>query len=223
MTRDILVLALVYVYLFSSLGVAEWLRRRRGYSVEFTRKIVHVAAGMTAYFLLFFERRWFGLIPPVSFIIINALSYWKGTFLAMETGEKEQLGTIYFPISFSALTWLLWGERVLLVVCLMPMTWADALAAVVGQRWGRRRFRVLGSSRTLEGSLIFLVTAWVVTALPLLLLPGTPLPGWSALAVALGVAAVTAAAEALSPWGIDNLTVPAVSALALLLARSLLG
>jgi phytol kinase len=219
---DLLVLILAYVYLFTALGAAEWLRGRRGYSAEFTRKVVHIAAGMTAFFLLFFEHRLIGLIPPVSFILINALSYWKGTFRAMETGEKGQLGTIYFPFSFAVLTWVLWNQRVLLVAALMPMTWGDALAAVVGRRWGRRRFRrVLGSTRSVEGSLTFLLVAWVATALPLAFLPGTPFPGWEAVPVALCTAAVTTLVEAFSPWGTDNLTVPTASALAMVLALTL--
>jgi len=215
MTHDLLLLLLCYVYLFGVLGAAEWLRRRCGYSVEFTRKVVHIAAGMTAYFLLLFEHRSIGLIPPVSFIFINALSYWKGTFQAMETGERGQLGTIYFPLSFAILAFLLWDRRVMLVAALMPMTWGDALAAVVGRRWGRRRFLVPGGARSLEGSLTFFLVAWVVTALPLALLPGSQFAGGDALWAALEVAAATALVEAVSPWGVDNLTVPAVSALVL--------
>lgn len=217
MSRDFVVLVLSYVYLFAALGGAEWLRRRKDYTVEFTRKVIHIAAGMTAYFLLFFERRLIGLIPPVSFVLLNAISYWRGTFQAMETGEPGRLGTIYFPLSFSVLAWLLWDRQALLMASLMPMTWGDALAAVVGRRWGRRCFWVLGTRRSLEGSLTFLLVAWVTTWLPLALLPVSPFTAWGALGVALAAAAATALVEALSPWGIDNLTVPAISALVLIL------
>ena len=223
MTRDILVLILSYVYLFVVLGITELLRRRRGYSVEFTRKAIHIAAGMTAYFLLFFENRWIGIIPSVSFIFINALSYWRGTFQAMETGERGQLGTIYFPISFTVVAWLLWHQRPLVVAAVMPMTWGDAFAAVVGRRWGRRKFMVLGSSRSLEGSAAFLVTAWISTVLPLALISASPFSGLPAVPVALGVAAAATLVEAVSPWGTDNLTVPAVSTLVLVLACGGLG
>jgi dolichol kinase len=221
--HDILVLFLTYVYLFAALGATEWLRQRQGYSVEFTRKIVHIAAGMTAYVLLFFDNRWIALIPPASFILLNTISYWKGTFAAMETGEKGRLGTIYFPIAFTIIAALLWDEQALMVASLMPMTWGDALAAVIGRRIGRREFSVLGSKRSLEGSLTFLLVTLVATALPLALIPGTPFPGWDALPVALGAALAATVAEAVSPWGIDNLTVPAVSTLALVLAHTWLG
>lgn len=91
------------------------------------------------------------------------------------------------------------------------------MAAVVGRRIGRRHYTVAGSTRSLEGSLVMLLTSWVATLVPLLLLA----PGPVNLAAAMGTAAVTAlgamVVEAVSPWGIDNLTVPAVSALVLVL------
>jgi len=200
------------------LGIAEGLRRWRGYSVEFTRKFIHIAVGMWAFgTVLLFEHRTFAIIPPLAFVAINALSYWRGMFKAMETGEKGQLGTIYFPISFAVLIWLLWERPHLLVASLMPMTWGDALAAVVGQRIGQRRYTVAGSTRSLEGSVVLFLISWAATLVPLVLLAPEPLDP----AATAGAAAVTAlgavVVEAISPWGIDNLTVPAVSALALVL------
>jgi phytol kinase len=218
MPQDTIALLAAFAYVFAMIGVAEVLRKWRGYSVEFTRKFIHIAVGMWAYgTVLMFEHRTFAIIPPLSFIAINAFSYWRGTFKAMETGEKGQLGTIYFPISFVALVWLLWDRPHLLVASLMPMTWGDALAAVVGQRIGRRRYTVAGSTRSLEGSLVMFFVSWVATLVPLLLLAPEPLgpvaATWAAATTALGAMII----EAVSPWGIDNLTVPAISALLLIL------
>ena len=218
MLQNWIALLVSFIYVFAAIGVAEGLRRWRGYSVEFTRKFIHVAVGMWAYgTVLLFENRAFAIIPPLAFVAINAFSYWQGTFKAMETGEKGQLGAIYFPISFAALLWLLWGRPHLLAASLMPMTWGDALAAVIGRRIGRRRYTIAGSTRSLEGSLVMFLAGWAATFAPLMLLAPEPL----APTVALGIAAITALGatviEAVSPWGIDNLTVPSISALILLL------
>lgn len=218
MSRDIIALLVSFIYVFAMIGIAEGLRKWRNYSVEFTRKFIHIAVGMWAYgTVLLFERRAFAIIPPLAFVAINTFSYWQGTFKAMETGEKGQLGTIYFPISFAILVWLLWDRPHLLVASLMPMTWGDALAAVVGRRIGQRRYTIAGSTRSLEGSAVMFLVSWAATLPPLLLLVPTPM---NLVAVA-GIAAVTSLGativEAISPWGIDNLTVPAVSALILVL------
>jgi phytol kinase len=216
MSSDIIALIVSFIYVFAMIGVAEGLRKWRGLSVDFTRKFIHIAVGMWAYgTVLLFKMRTFAIIPPLAFVAINAFSYWRGTFKAMETGERGNLGTIYFPLSFTAIVWLLWDQRPLVVASLMPMTWGDALAAVIGQRFGKRRYTVLGSTRSLEGSAVMFLAAWVAVFAPLVLFgaaaPVTAL--WVSVVTALGAAAV----EAVSPWGIDNLTVPAVSAVILAL------
>ena len=221
MSQDVTALLASFAYVFATLGIAEGLRKWRGYSVEFTRKFIHIAVGMWAYgTVLLFEHRALALVPPLAFVAINALSYWRGTFKAMEAGEKGQLGTIYFPVSFAATIWLLWERPNLLVASLMPMTWGDALAAVVGRRIGHRRYAVAGTSRSLEGSVMMFLASWATTLVPLVLLASGPVDAIAA----VGAAAVTSLGatliEALSPWGVDNLTVPAVSGLILMLALS---
>jgi phytol kinase len=218
MTQDIFALITSFIYVFAMIGIAEGLRKWRGYSVDFTRKFIHIAVGMWAYgTVLLFESRVFAIIPPLAFVAINAFSYWQGTFKAMETGEKGQLGTIYFPLSFAAIIWLLWEQPHLVVASLMPMTWGDALAAVAGRRIGKHHYSVAGSTRSLEGSGVMFLASWVATLVPLLVLAPASVSVETAVVTA-GVTALGATVvEAVSPWGIDNLTVPAVSVLILAL------
>jgi phytol kinase len=214
MSRDIIALIASFIYVFAMIGIAEGLRSWRKYSVEFTRKFIHIAVGMWAYgTVLLFEHRTFAIIPPLAFVAINALSYWRGTFKAMETGEKGKLGTIYFPLSFAALIWLLWGRPYLLVASLMPMTWGDALAAVIGRAIGKRRYTILGTTRSLEGSGVMFLYSWVATLAPLVIMGS--ISSAAAMGAAIATALAATAIEAISPWGIDNLTVPAISALIL--------
>lgn len=218
MNQDWVALIISFVYVFMMIGIAEGLRKWRSYSVDFTRKFIHIAVGMWAYgTVLLFERREFAIIPPLAFIGINAFSYWQGTFKAMETGEKGHLGTVYFPLSFSVIVWLLWDHPHLLVASLMPMTWGDAMAAIIGERLGRRWFSIGGSTRSFEGSLAMFLCGWLATFIPLILLPSSDLSLFTALTIAGLTALIAATIEALSPWGIDNLTVPTVSVLALIL------
>ncbi len=218
MSQDWIALIVSFVYVFAMIGIAEGLRKRQNYSVDFTRKYIHIAVGMWAYgTVLLFESRTFAIIPPLAFIFINSYSYLQGTFKAMETGEKGQLGTVYFPLSFVLIVWFLWDQPYILVASLMPMTWGDAMAAIVGQRVGRRKYSVVGSTRSFEGSLTMFAVSWVVTLIPLLLLPSDPLAFLTAAGIAVGTAAVASIVEAISPWGLDNLTVPAASVAILLL------
>jgi hypothetical protein len=84
-----------FAYVFSVIGVAEMLRRWRDHPVEFTRKFIHIGVGMWAYgTVLVFDQCALAIIPPLSFIAVNTLSYWRGVFIAMETGKRGQLGTV---------------------------------------------------------------------------------------------------------------------------------
>ena len=215
-----LALVLAFVYVFVAIGLGELLRRSLHASREFTRKFIHVAVGMISVpTVIMFPSLGWAVIPPLAFVVINYLDYRYGVIEAMMSSNRSNLGTVYFPISFTAILALFWGDPArpamyphLIVAALMPMTWGDALAAIVGERWGRKRYTVLGSTRSYLGSATMFVVSALATFLALGASPAT-------IPVALVTALGATIAEAVSPWGIDNLTVPAVSALIIALAK----
>jgi phytol kinase len=207
---DPVALVLAFVYVSVILALEEGLRRGLKLSVEFTRKFVHVGVGMIAFLIVVIFHEWyFAVIPPLVFIAVNYVSYRRNIFLGMETGEKGQLGTVYFPISFSILIPLLWSRPALLVAALMPLTWGDAFAAILGKRFGTHKFTVFGRTRSVEGSLAMFVFSFAATFCALVVF-GQPVG--TGLLLAFVTALVATIVEAVSPWGIDNLTVPLVSA-----------
>ncbi|MBI5032680.1 MAG: phosphatidate cytidylyltransferase [Chloroflexi bacterium] len=214
---DPLALLLAFVYVSVVLALGEGLRRGLNLSVEFTRKFVHIGVGMVSFLLVLLFQSWqFAIIPPLVFIVVNFISYRRQIFSGMETGEKGQLGTVFFPISFAILIPLLWSYPALLVASLMPMTWGDAFAAIIGRRWGAHKFSVVGQTRSIEGSLVMFVLSFVATFIALVVFAQPPVVS---LALSLVVALVATIVEAFSPFGIDNLTVPLTSALVLFLLK----
>jgi phytol kinase len=218
---DPLALVIAFLYVSIILALGEGLRRGLHLSVEFTRKFVHVGVGMIAFVIAALFQSWqFAIIPPLAFVVVNSISYRRQIFSGMETGEKGQLGTIYFPISFAILIPLLWSQPALLVASLMPMTWGDAFAAIVGRRWGVHKFTVLNHTRSVEGSAAMFVFSFAATFLALVAFAQ---PIAASLALALIVALGATIVEALSPFGIDNLTVPLVSAVVLVALSGAVG
>ncbi len=221
MTQDCLGLIISYAFVFAAIFAAEGLRKWRNLSIDFTRKFIHIAVGMWSVgTVLLFKHWYFAVIPPLSFVVINYISYRRETFKAMETSEPGNLGTVYFPISFALIIVLFWLTRPqrypgLIVAALMPMTWGDAMAAILGGWFGQYRYQLYGTSRTMEGSLTMFLFSWLATFLALLLFP--PSGFLTSLLHALVVALVATLVEAFSPWHIDNLTVPLSSALLLFL------
>jgi phytol kinase len=223
--QDYTALIASYVYVFGIIVLGELLRRLGHRPVDFTRKFIHIGVGMwvigTA---LLFETWYLALIPPATFIIINTISYLLGTFKSMEQEDRTNLGTIYFPIAFGAVVYFFWPQPVLMVAAMMPVTWGDSMAAIFGEHYGHYRFSIGGQVRSLEGSIAMLFFSWISTSLALFGMPyltGKPPINWMmALLYGGAVALVCTVVEALSPWGTDNLTVPAAAVLILHLMRN---
>jgi phytol kinase len=230
MTRgDIAGLILSYAWAFGMLASVEALGRRFGCKQVLTRKIIHIGAGMWVWgLLLLFDHWYWGLIPFATFILLNYVFYRRQTFEAMDD-ERSSPGTVYFAISIILLLALLWrtgGQPdwvPFAVAPLMAMIWGDALAAIIGMDWGRRPYTVFGHTRTLEGSAAMAASSFVAMLLTLHLLPGSALspnslplaPSTALLLAAVGTLVATLA-EALSPAGTDNLSVPLLSAASIL-------
>lgn len=218
--QDYTALVISYVYVFGIIATGELLRRAGKRPPEFTRKFIHVGVGMWSIGTVALFETWpFAIIPPITFVVINAVSYWRGVFQSMESEERGNLGTIYFPIAFAVAIYAFWEHPLLLVATLMPMTWGDAMAAIVGRRFGHYTYTVGGRTRSLEGSLAMLFWSWLATSAAIFGMPyliGLFYVSWLlALMVGGVVAIVCTLVEALSPWGIDNLTVPAAAGLIL--------
>ncbi len=215
-----LALILAFVYVLVSIALGEVLRKAFRLSQGFTRKFIHIAVGMISVpTVLWFGSLWWAIVPPLAFVVINYLDYRFGIIQAMMSSNRSNLGTVYFPLAFAVVLAVFWGDPLrptanphLIVAALMPMTWGDALAAIVGERFGQHRYTLFGQTRSLEGSVTMLIVSALATWMAL---GAAPFAVVIALITAVGATLV----EAISPWGIDNLTVPAVSAIILALAR----
>jgi dolichol kinase len=179
--------------------------------------------------LALFDTWQIGLIPFGTFIILNYVFYRRTTFQAMDT-EDSTPGTVYFAFSTTLLYALFWrtdGSTDRAVVAtggVMAMTWGDALASIVGVRWGRRGYTMWGHRRTWKGSATMFLASFVAILITLLVLPGSslspttkPLVAGTALLSTLVAAAVATLAEAVAPAGTDNLSVPLLTAATLYL------
>lgn len=200
---------LSFAYVLAVLLLADLVRRRLHVPVDLTRKIVHVAIGMWVFptLWLFGRWTWWVLLPPLVFVLLNALSLRFRFFAAIEVAERS-LGTVFFPLSFAILLALFWplGRPEVAAGGVMAMTWGDAMASLVGRAYGRRGYRVWGETKTWLGS--FACFSWTVLAVVMTLRFVGNHPGPQALLQAALAGLVAAVAEALSPKGFDNLLVP---------------
>lgn len=179
---------------------------------ETSRKAVHIAMGLvTLSFPWLFRESW-----PVLLLAVLAVAALAGTRLitplrerfggVLHGVERQSLGEIYFPLAAAALFLLAAGNHLLYVVPLLTLTLADAVAALVGVRYGRHRYVTSEGSKSAEGSLAFFTVAFVSALIPLVLLGVT---GWTeAVLISLVLGILVMLFEAVSVGGLDNLFIP---------------
>lgn len=192
--------------------LASMLLRRIGVPRDLTRKVSHVGIGTWCLpTILLFDHAWAAVLLPAIFIIGNAVIHITGLIPALQDEDRSNLGTIWFPLSFTVLLFAYWSpaHRGAAVAGLLTMAWGDAAASIVGRRWGRRRYRVGRITKSLEGSL-----ALVVFTIPALIVAGLVQEGGGLPAVLIPLLALAAALiEAPCVRGLDNLILPVSVAL----------
>jgi len=97
-------------------------------------------------------------------------------------------------------------NRLLYLIPLLTLTLADAVAALVGIRYGQHRFCTSEGTKSAEGSLAFFMVAFLSAHVPLLLLSDTGRAESLLIALVLGILVMLF--EAVSVGGLDNLFIP---------------
>jgi phytol kinase len=184
---------------------------------EESRKFVHIGVSNWWLLAMFTFDSWtWAIIPPILFILLNLASWYTGLFDSMErrTRDINNLGTVYFPIALLLLVVLTWYDSPVLSgvapyiggLGILAMGYGDGFAALIGTWHGKHKYTILGSTKSLEGSF----TMFVAALIPIFLLIhfGTGFALMPALGAALFLAVLAALVEAVTPRGLDNLSVP---------------
>jgi phytol kinase len=225
--RTALALAAAGLGIALALGaVCGRLKLARGWATAYTRKLFHLAI----FTLAALVHLGLGLAALDAFALgVSAAVLWavaRGAgdpfyeALARESDAPRRSFFVLVPLVTTAagglLASLTAGDAAA-ALGYLAAGWGDAAAEPVGRRFGRHPYRVPGlrgvrSTRTLEGSTAVALVAWLVAAL--VLSNGSDASAGHALGAGLGIALATAAVEAISPHGMDNLTTIWAAALA---------
>jgi len=220
-SKDAVAVVVSALYIAAAIGASEFLRARKGYGDEFSRKVVHISVGLWIIptLLLFTKWYWAALLPACA-IVGNFLSLRFNVLKGIERGVKSDFGTVFFPISFVICLVLFFPTKhpEAAAVGIVIMALGDAAAAIYGKAFGRHKYSLMGAKKSFEGSAAMLVVS-ALSAFVTLLLFGVAAS--TAAGVAVLAAALGTVLEAAGQWGLDNLTVPvACASLAFLLLRA---
>lgn len=217
MTMDVFVheatgVAIITVVAIAVLLLADLVKRRTTVATELTRKLAHIGSGVAVLLIpAVVDHSLTVLVLAASFAGLMLVTYATGLLGGVHGVGRGVGGVLWYPMT----AWIMFvlvfdegsGEYLHYAIPVLVLACADAMGAVVGKRWGRRRYEVVpGHFRSAEGSLAFFVVATTCVFVPLA--TGLGQPPLHALAVAMLVAVVATAYEGVSVGGLDNLLVP---------------
>ena len=188
-------------------ALAEAWRRAASPPVEWTRKAIHTGCGL----LLLVLPWWIAHVSTLAILTalaLVALSVAKRARLlpSLFAVDRSSRGELFFPLAVLFLFAVARGTPVFYAISILTLVVCDALAAVLGRAYGAHPYQVTRERKSLEGSAVFLLTAFLAIELPLLLC--TDLSRASAVMIAAQLALLLTAFEAISGGGYDNLVVP---------------
>lgn len=176
-------------------------------SASLLRKSLHAAVGaVTLIFTPLFHQLGWALVPPVLFGAVNLSGRGRSLLPGLAETPEAVRGLWTFPLGVALVYVFFWeeGSRRAILAGLAALAFADPIAALVGSKLGQRRFRGFGHGRTLEGTLAFFLIGAVGAGIVAAGSAGGAFP-WR---MGVGCGLAGAAAEAITPSGWDNVTIP---------------
>lgn len=179
-------------------------------SKEIERKIGHVGFGVIAISAPFvFSAKWQFIVVVMYlllwFYLIRKLAVFRGgLYDVVHLSSRPTIGDILFPISVIGL-WLLISPSDVsyYVVAVLVMSLSDSAASLIGKLYPFGVYKVAKSTKSMSGSFAFLVITIIIFTF---FKNDIPLSGSQFVLLALA----TTVAEALSGYGLDNVTIPCV-------------
>ncbi len=214
--QELFLLSLAFASLFV---VAELLYHKAKVKVEYTRKFVHIITGIITLFFPLYLNPLDLFIICIGFGIFLAGSKKLGFFQSVNAIDRPSQGSILFPVVVIAAYFAqFYLENYLyFMIPIMILSLADPVAALVGGNYPLKKYSIWGNSKSIGGSIGFLLTASLITFLGIHFW-GSDL-GFSVIICALSVGIITTIAEAVSLRGFDNLLVPLAAVLMLWLFK----
>jgi phytol kinase len=175
---------------------------------EVSRKFVHIAVGIMIafwpFFISFEAIRWLSLLM---FAVVLASKHFN-IFPSIHAVNRYTWGEIFFPLGVGLVT-VLTDSPVIFAAAILHMSIADGMAAVVGVTIGyKSSYTVFGHQKSLAGTLAFIVCSFGI--LYGMISQGAIAVNDLTIPLIFAMPLLGAIAENMSPYGLDNVTVPLV-------------
>lgn len=192
-----------YLYLILLLLITDILHKKFNVSEMITRKVIHICVSFCwIIFYVYFKNTIHIIIPPITFIIVNYISYKKNLFKGMENDDNS-IGTVLYPVSVLIMCIVTYFEPKFYLpfgIGLFIMAFGDGLAPLVAKKI---RSKKLINNKTISGSLtVFVVSILVMLTFDLVFDISFKLYQYVIVAI------ISTLLELIGTKGLDNLYIP---------------
>ena len=172
---------------------------------ELSRKIIHIGTGPVILLAWLFDiPKNIAFSTALLITISLGVNYQYRLLPAIEDVERKSFGTIAYGISITLLLLLFWPRYASSIsIGVLSMAFGDGLAGLLGRSINSPKWSILGQTKSIVGTL----TMGSVVAITTSIISSTNNLGIQPLEI-LVFSLIATFLEQISPWGIDNLTVP---------------
>ena len=180
-------------------------RRRWPGQKELSRKLVHIGTGPVLPLAWWLQIPATLAVPIATAITVVALINHRWRWLpAVEDVDRDSYGTVAYGLAITTLLLLFWPHQPQAACAgVLVMAAGDGLAGLIGRATHTPHWQIWGQTKSIAGTLTMAAVSLSVLAVLAWVAPESP-----GLAGLLAISLLATGLEQLSPWGIDNLTVP---------------
>ena len=199
---------LIVIYILIIFFIAILYKKIRPDNKELLRKIIHIGMGPLILIAKYLEisqdfAAYFTFL--ISFLIV--INYVYKLFPIIEDIDRKSYGTFFYCISLLFLIILFWNkDPYSLMTGFFIMTFGDGFAGLIGKNFSSASWLILSQKKSLLGTVTMLLTSFCILLLASLF--GDFAINESIIFIAIFATGL----EQISIFGIDNFTVPIISA-----------
>ena len=213
--KTLLIFSGVFLFFFM---LAEFAYHKVKIKVKYTRKAIHVITGVIALFFPLFIKSPLDLILLcVGFAGLLAITLKFNLLQSVNNVDRYSRGSLLYPVAVIICFMFNYYRDTYLYffIPILTLAMADPIAAIVGKKFPKGKYTLRNQTKTMAGSGSFFVIALVICFVALNLREGGNI--MNCIWISLFVATTTTVGEGLSFKGDDNIVIPLVAIVSLLI------
>jgi len=198
-----LALILFIVLILFFIILIEIVSRKYSISSSVSRKLSHISGALAVSVMPIFLSRSEVIIVGMFFAMLLFSTRRTNIFSSIHSVQRRTFGEIFLPLGVVSCALLFLPEnKMAFQFGILIMGISDALASLIGERFGKHIIRIFGQKKTIEGSVAFFISSIIIACF---FVPGLEYR-------VLIISFILTIVELLSIAGLDNLILPIVGA-----------